>query len=471
MTNQPNSNLTTHDMSQQATRAKIAELRGLLPAQVVVPGDAHYDTARAVAADIDDSTPVAVVRVTSAEDVAGVIDFARVHGYEIAVRSGGHSGSGHGTIDGGIVIDLRGLATVSVDPEARTIWAGGGASSGDVLHAAAEHGLVVPLGDTATVGVGGITVGGGVGYLSRLHGLTIDNLLAAEVVLADGRIVLTDAQREPDLFWAIRGGGGNFGVVTRLLFQATALGEVTGGMLVIPADAATIAGFVQAAQNAPEALGVIATAMPAFPAPFIPEAYRGRPMIMANMAFAGPAEAAEEALAPFRALAKPFLDTIKRGPYLNLYPNEENPRPGMPEQATMFVNDIDEAAAQTVIDFLNNSDSVVRMVQFRVLGGAVNRVAADATAYAHRGSAIMLYMLNFWTTPTERPKRRQWLTDLTAALHQGDNGLYANFLGDAGPEQVRAAYPGDTWQRLRQVKRRYDPSNTFRRNHNIPPAK
>jgi FAD/FMN-containing dehydrogenase len=329
---------------------------------------------------------------------------------------------------------------------------------------------VVPFGDAATVGVGGITTGGGVGYLSRLHGLTIDHLLAAEVVLADGRIVLTDAQKEPELFWAVRGGGGNFGVVTRFLFQATPLAEVTGGMLVIPADAATIAAFVRAAQDAPETLGVIANVMPAFPAPFIPEAHRGRPIILANMAFAGPADEADEVLAPFRALTKPFLDTLKRGPYLALYPDEEAPRPGTPEQATLFVNDIDQAAGQTIIDFVNNSDSAIRLVQIRVLGGAVNRVPVDATAYAHRQSPILLYMLNFWASPAERAKRQQWLSELSAALHQGNDGVYANFLGDATPDQVRAAYPGDTWKRLRQLKRHYDPSNLFRRNYNIPPA-
>ena len=467
MNDQQYSNIAPNDRSRPA---EIAELRALLPAQVVAPGDTQYDNARAVAVDVADSQPAAVVRPTSADEVAQAIKFARMHGFDIAVRSGGHSGAGHGTVDRGIVIDLRGLTTVSVDPKARTVWAGGGANAGDVLRAAAEHGLVVPFGDAATVGVGGITTGGGVGYLSRLHGLTIDNLLAAEVVLADGRIVLTDQDNEPDLFWAIRGGGGNFGVVTRFLFRATPLAEVTGGMLVIPADAATIAGFVRAAQDAPETLGVIANVMPAFPAPFIPQEYRGHPMILANMAFAGPVDEADKVLAPFRALAKPFLDTLKRVPYLALYPDEEVPRPGTPEQATMFVNDIDQAAGQTIIDFVNNSDSVIRLVQIRVLGGAMNRVPADATAYAHRRSPIMLYMINFWGNPAERPRRRQWLSDLTAALHQGDDGVYANFLGDAAPDQVRAAYPGDTWKRLRQLKRRYDPDNTFRRNHNIPPA-
>jgi FAD/FMN-containing dehydrogenase len=462
-----------NDHSTSTTRPtgfSIDELRALLPGQVIAPGDARYDDTRTVVVDIADCRPAAVIRARNANDVAQAIEFARAHGLDIAVRSGGHSGAGHGTVDKGIVIDMRELAAITVDAEAKTVWVGGGANTGDVLRAAAEHGLVVPFGDAATVGVGGITSGGGVGYLSRLHGLTIDNLLAAEVVLADGRIVMTDQFEEPELFWAIRGGGGNFGVITRFLFQATTLTEVTGGMFIIPADAATIAAFVQAATDAPEALGVIANVMPAFPAPFIPEAHRGRPMIMANIAFAGPAEDAEAALAPFRALAKPFLDTIKRGPLLSLYPTEEPPRPGIPEQATMFVNGIDEATGQTIIDFINNSDSIIRLVQIRVLGGAMARVPTDATAYAHRASPIMLYMVNFWSTPTDRSKRLQWLADLSAALYQGDDGVYANFLGAAGPDQVRAAYPGDSWEKLRQIKRRYDPANIFRRNHNIPPA-
>lgn len=451
-------------------RPEIAELRALLPGQISAPGDIDYDSVRAVMVDADNSQPAAVVRVTSADDVAQTIAFARRHGLGIAVRAGGHSGSGHGTIDDGVVIDLRGLATVVVDAETQTVWAGGGATTGAVLRAAAEHGLVIPFGDSASVGIGGITTGGGVGYLSRLHGLTIDSLCAAEVVLADGRIVLTDEQKEPDLFWAIRGGGGNFGVVTRFLFQASPLSDVTGGMLVLPADAATLAGFTQAAQDGPETLGIIATVMPAFPAPFIPEAHRGRPIIVAHIAFAGPEAEADRVLAPFRALARPFLDTLKRGAFLDLYPDEEIPRPGVPEQNTMFVDRIDQAAGQTIIDFLDTSDSIIRMVQIRVLGGAVNRVPAAATAYAHRRSEILLYMINFWTNPAERPKRRQWLTDLSAALNQGDDGLYTNFMGEAGPEQVRAAYPGATGQRLGQIKHRYDPSNIFRRNHNILPA-
>lgn len=461
---------TANAVADDAARPEITELRAQLPGQVTTADDAGYDGLRAVMVDIADSRPAAIVRPRSAEQVAQVIDFARGHGLDTAIRSGGHSGSGHGTVHEGIVIDLRELSAVSVDPQARTVWAGGGAATRDVLRAAAEHGLVVPFGDAATVGIGGITTGGGVGYLSRLHGLTIDNVLAAEVVLADGRIVIASPDSEPDLFWAIRGGGGNFGVVTRFLFQATPLGEVTRGMLVLPADAATIAAFVKAAEAAPEALGVIATIMPAFPAPFIPETHRGRPIIMANMAFAGAAEDADKVLAPFRALAKPFLDTLRRGPFLDLYPDEEAPRPGVPEQDTMFVRAIDEAAGQTIVDFLDASDSIIRLVQIRVLGGATGRVPADATAYGHRQSPIMLYMVNFWASLAERAKRRQWLADITAALHQGDAGVYANFLGEASPEQVRAAYPGDTWRRLRQLKRRYDPDNMFRRNHNIPPA-
>lgn len=450
------------------TSIELSDLQTLLTGQIIVRGDSRYDTARTVLADPGDSRPLAVARVRSAQDVAEVIRFARRHDLPLAVRSGGHSGAGHGTVDGGIVIDLRELAGIVVDAETSAVWVGGGATAGAVLEAAAEHGLVVPFGDAASVGVGGLTTGGGVGYLSRQYGLTIDSLAAAEMVLADGRIVVTDQTQEPDLFWAIRGGGGNFGVVTRFLFRAIPLIEVTGGMLVLPATAATIAGFARAAENAPETLGTIATIMPAFPAPFIPEAHRGRPIILANIAYSGPAEEADRVLAPFRALAAPFLDTVKRGPFLDLYPKEELPPPGRPEQDTMFIGGIDEVVAQRIVDALESSDSIVRLVQIRVLGGAASRVPVDATAYAHRRSSILLYMVNFWTTEEERARRRRWLADLRVALDQGDNGAYANFLG-AEP-RIGSAYPGATGERLSRIKQHYDPDNLFRRNHNIVPS-
>lgn len=450
-------------------RPEIADLVRLLPGRVILPGDAAYDERRAVLFDPAGCQPAALVRVANAADVAQVIGFVRQHGFDLAVRGGGHSSSGHGTVDAGIVIDLRDLDEVSVDTATQRVWVGGGATVGAVLKALEPHGLVIGFGDSGDVGVGGIVTGGGIGYLSRLHGATVDSVLSAEVVLADGRIVIASPDNEPDLFWAIRGGGGNFGVLTRIQFQAQELAAFTGGMLVLPASADNIVAFTAAAQAAPDALSAIAMVMPAPPAPFIPDAYRDKLVIFALLAFAGPDADATAALAPFRTLG-PLFDTVKPGPFLSLYEGPGGEPPGMPETRTMFVDRIGKDAAQTIEGFLTESDSAMRMVQIRVLGGAVNRVPAAATAYAHRDARIMLFLANFYSDAADRPKRSKWVDDLMTALQQDYQGAYVNFLGDEGPARTRSAYPGDTWDRLRQLKRRYDPDNLFRRNQNIPPA-
>ncbi|MGB3336547.1 MAG: FAD-binding oxidoreductase [Devosia sp.] len=450
-------------------RPGVASLAEKLAGRVTLPGDPAYDQDRAVLFDPAQCRPEALARVASAADVSQVIGFAREHGFELAIRGGGHSSSGHGTVDGGIVIDLRDLAEVSVDKATGTVWVGGGATVGAVLKALEPHGLVVGFGDSGDVGVGGIVTGGGVGYLSRLFGATIDSMLAAEVVLADGSIVTASPQSEPDLFWAVRGGGGNFGVLTRIQFQARELSAFTGGMLVLPGTAEAITAFTAAAQSAPDALSSIAMVMPAPPAPFIPESMHGELVVFALMAYAGSDETAGAALAPFRALG-PILDTVKPGPFLSLYEGPGGEPPGLPETRTFFVDRISKDAARTIAGFLTESDSAMRMVQIRVLGGAVNRVPTDATAYAHRDAQIMLFLANFYSDEADRPQRVQWVEDLMSALRQDNEGAYVNFLGDEGAARTRNAYPGRTWDRLRRIKRQYDPHNLFRRNQNIPPA-
>ena len=450
-------------------RPEIDSLFEDLPGRVIRPGDPAYDEKRAVLFDPANCRPAALVRVADPADISHVIGFAREYGFDLAVRGGGHSGSGHGTVDSGIVIDLRDLDEVSIDAVTKTAWVGGGATVGKVLKALAPHGLVIGFGDSGEVSVGGIVTGGGVGYLSRLFGTTVDSVLAAEVVLADGRVVVASADSEPDLFWAIRGGGGNFGVLTRIQFQARELSAFTGGLLVLPGTAEAIAGFAAAAQSAPEALSAIAMVMPAPPAPFIPESYRDQLVIFALMAYAGPDDAAGAALAPFRALG-PLFDTVKAGPFLSLYEGGAVEPPGLPETRTFFVDRISKDAARTIVGFLTESDSAMRMVQIRVLGGAVNRVSASDTAYAHRDAQIMLFLANFYSDEAERPRRSKWVDDLMSALRQDHEGGYVNFLGDEGPTRTRSAYPGATWDRLRRIKRQYDPQNLFRRNQNIPPA-
>jgi FAD/FMN-containing dehydrogenase len=331
--------------------------------------------------------------------------------------------------------------------------------------------MVIGFGDAATVGIGGITLGGGVGYMARKYGLTIDSLLAAEIVTADGKSHSVDAAHEPELFWALRGGGGNFGVVTRLKYKLSPLPAFTGGMLCLPATAETVAGFMAAAAAAPEALSTICNVMPCPPMPFVPEEVHGKMIIMGMLAYAGPAADAEKALAPFRALAEPYADFIKTGDYAELmYPPEEGDYHPTAVSHTMFMNRVGPEEAKLIVDELNASDAVFRVVQLRALGGAVARVAADATAYAHRSAPVMVNVAAFYTTPEDKAKRVGWVAEFGKTLEQEEKGAYVNFLSADGAARIDAAYPEKTLARLRKVKGRYDPANLFRLNQNIVPA-
>jgi hypothetical protein len=451
--------------------SRLAALASSIRGRVIAPGDEEYDAARRVFLGDVDPRPGAIVRVANAADIAAVIRFARDAGVALAVRSGGHSNAGQSTTDDGVVLDLRDMNAIDIDPAARTVWAETGLTAAELTTATAAHGLAVGFGDTGSVGIGGITLGGGIGYLVRKQGLTIDSLLAAEIVTADGKVRLVDADHEPDLFWAIRGGGGNFGVATRFLFRLHEVGTVVGGMMLLPASAEVIEGFIAAAEAAPEELSTIANVMPAPPMPFVPPDVHGKLVILALMVHAGDLEAGERAVAPFRALATPIVDMVRPMPYPEIYgPEDPDYRP-TPIQRTMFLDRVDRAAAQTIVDFLETSDASLRAAQLRVLGGAMARVPADATAFAHRTSRILAVLVNFHDkTPEDRARRRLWADDFAAALGQGDDGAYVNFLMNEGENRIRAAYPGATWDRLVAIKRRYDPTNLFRLNQNVPPG-
>jgi FAD binding domain-containing protein/berberine-like enzyme len=448
----------------------IPDLRSTVRGRVIGPDDESYDEARIVMSGEYDRRPAAIVRVADAADVAAVIAFARERGLELTVRSGGHSGAGHSTTDGGVVIDLRDLTTLEIDVAGRTAWAGTGLTAAEFSQTVAEHGLAVGFGDTGSVGIGGITLGGGVGYLVRKYGLTIDSLLAAEIVTADGRVLETDAETHPDLFWAIRGGGGNFGVATRFRYQLHRVPSVVGGMLILPADPDTIAGFIAAAEAAPDELSTIANVMPCPPMPFVPEEHHGSLVVMALMAFAGEAEESEPVLAPFRALATPLVDMLRPIAYPEMFPPDDPSYRPTAASRTMFIDAVDRSVAETIVEYLNASDASLRVAQLRVLGGAMARVPGDATAFAHRTSEIMVNVAAFYDGPDDKPRRATWVEDFSNALDQGDAGAYVNFLVDEGEARIRAAYPGGTWDRLAEIKRRYDPDNVFRLNQNIPPA-
>ncbi len=451
-------------------RISLSQLRSSLNGRVIAPQDAGYDEARTVFYGGFDRRPAFIVQVRDAAGVALVVSLARETGLELAVRSGGHSLAGHGVSDGGIVLDLSAMRALEIDAERCTAWAQTGLTAGEYTKAAGAYGLATGFGDTGSVGIGGLTLGGGVGYLVRKYGLTIDDLLAAEVVTADGQLLRTDAQTYPDLFWAIRGGGGNFGVATRFQFRLHEVGTVVGGMLLLPATPEVIASFVAKAEAAPEELSTIANIMPAPPMPFVPAEHHGKLVVMAMLVYAGEVEAGQQAIAPFRALATPIADMVRPMRYPEIYPPEQADYHPTAVARTLFVDGVDRAEAEAIVEYLRASDAAVRAVQLRVLGGAMARVPIEATAFAHRKSRIMANVAAFYNGPEDRVLREAWVRELSKALRQEDGGVYVNFLGDEGQARIRAAYPASTWNRLVEIKRRYDPTNLFRLNQNIPPA-
>jgi FAD/FMN-containing dehydrogenase len=454
----------------ETTTASIAELSADFNGLVITPDDAGYDEARAVFYRFIDKRPAAVVRPVDAAAVSRVVSFARDTGTELAVRSGGHSPAGHGTSEGGIVLDLSAMRALDIDTEQRAAWAETGLTASEYTAAAGEHGLATGFGDTGRVGIGGLTLGGGTGFLVRKHGLTIDELLAAEMVTADGELLRVDAETHPDLFWAIRGGGGNFGVATRFQFRLHELDGIVGGMLVLPATPEVIASFIAEAETAPEELSVIANIMVAPPMPFLPAEAHGRLIVMALMCYAGDVEAGERVFAPFRALARPIADLVRPMPYPEIYKlTEVEPIPLQDVAHSQFADLVDAHAAEAIVEQLQASTAPMAVTQLRVLGGAMARVPDDATAFPHRRRPVMVAIAALFERPEERPEHEAWVNALSAALRNGDDGVYVNFLGDEGDARVREAYPGDTWERLRAVKRRYDPGNLFRLNQNIPP--
>jgi FAD/FMN-containing dehydrogenase len=449
----------------------IAQLRSSFDGRAIGPGDTGYDQARKVFYGKWDRRPAAVVRPTSAEEVAQVVTLAAESGSELAVRSGGHSLAGHSVSDGGIVLDLAELTALDIDLEGRTAWAQSGLTAGAYSAQVGEHGLATGFGDTGSVGIGGITLGGGVGFLVRKHGLTIDSLLAAELVTADSQILEVDDEHHPDLFWAIRGGGGNFGVATRFRFRLHELPSIVGGMLLLPGSPEVIEGLVAAAAAAPEELSLIANVMVAPPMPFIPASAHGQLVVMALLAYAGDAEAGERALAPIRALAEPLADMVQPMPYAGLFQGGGDDMEVVEESArSLFCDTVDATAAKAVIEHLQASTAPMAVAQLRVLGGAMARVPVEATAFAHRHRPMMAGVGCVYEQAADRPAHDAWADEFAAALRQGDPGVYVNFLSDEGPARVREAYPGPTWDRLVEVKRRWDPDNLFRHNQNIPPG-
>jgi len=456
--------------SNTESRLIIQELKRKYPDRVIFPGHPDYDRMRTPMFGGYDRHPSAFFRPANAAQVAEGIKLARENGVDLAIRSGGHGLAVHGLINDGVTLDLVEMNSVQIDETARTAWADSGSTAGHYIEAASKYGLTTGFGDTATVGLGGLTLGGGIGYLVRKYGLTIDQLLAAEVVTADGEILHADSQTHPDLFWALRGGGGNFGVVTRFKYQLHPVDLVFGGMLILPGTAEVIAGMVDYARAAPEDLSLIANVMKAPPMPFLPPEVHGKLVVMINLVFSGKVEDGEAAVAPLRKLAAPLADMLRPIPYPQMFVEEASDFHPCISARSQYYQDIDRIGVQTILEQLQVCSAMMAVCQIRVLGGAASRIPDDATAYAHRKHPLMANFVAIYPNPQDAPEQEDWAEKTAAALPTDGPDVYVNFLGPANLDSVQQAYPG-VWERLTRVKAQYDPDNFFHGNHNIPPAR
>jgi hypothetical protein len=446
------------------------DLRSRLSGRLITPDSAEYDEARTTLYPVD-RHPLAIARVANAQDAATTVVFARENGLPLSVRSGGHSLAHLSVIDGAIVVDFSAMRRVRVDPQARIAYVQPGATSGDLAGPAHEHDLALSTGDTQSVGMGGLTTGGGIGFMVRKYGLAIDNLLSAQVVTAAGEIVTASENEHPDLFWAIRGGGGNFGIVTEFVFRLAPVGQILGGALVLPASREVLRGYLDYSTSAADDLTTIGNLVHLPPLPFVPQERVGELVLAILVCWTGDVADGERALAPLRALATPVADTVGPMPYPAIYKyTEHQAAPHAAAIRQMFAHSLSDAALDATLAAMAHATSPVSLIQFRGLGGAMARVETDATAFAHRDQAYFVAIIGLWLDAAEDAAvHRGWTESLWQAVRPEGSGVYVNFLENEGAARVHEAYPPATYARLQEIKRRYDPENLFRFNQNIPP--
>lgn len=442
----------------------LSELKNKISGEIITPADSAYDSLRSVF--VRAGSPAIIVRPQSTADVAVAIQFARDNQLTLSVRSGGHAMTGLSTNDGGLIIDLAHFNSVELlDASRNLVRIGAGARWGDAAQALAEHGLAISSGDTTSVGVGGLTLGGGIGWMVRKNGLTIDSLEAAEIVLADGRCLRVSTLEHPELFWAIRGGGGNFGVVTSLEFCADSVRDIFGGMVIynIADYQSVLTGWVAAMESAPEELNSTLIVFPGMgPEPV--------PMLMVLLCYAGDDEAAAKAaIQPLLELASPQHHDVQRKPYYQML-EDAAPPPGVKSVTQNgFIKEFSPEVIDTLLTHYGKVGTAI--LQIRKLGGAVNSVAPDATAFAHRDYSAFILAASLMPATTPADQAEQIRQVHWQPLKPLVSGAYVNFLTDVGEESLAAAYPAVTRARLAAVKATYDPQNVFNQNLNIKPGR
>lgn len=458
-----------------STTTPIDDLASKTRGTVITPSDPGYDDARSVYNANIDRRPAVVVMCRDEADVIAGVRFAADQGLDLSIRGGRHNVAGFGTNSGGVVLDLREMNNVHIDPARMVAIAGGGATWGDVDHAAWHFGLATPGGVLSTTGVAGLGLGGGFGHLTRSFGLVVDNIRAMDVVTADGRLVRASADENDDLFWALRGGGGNFGVVTRFELQLHDVPALYGGPIFYPAH---VAGEVMRAYrdiiaDAPLEMSAFFAFHEAPPAPFVPEPLVGHKACAIVVAYTGPAEHAEAAVKSIREAGPVALDLAGPIPYPALNSMFDGLLPhGLHHYwKADFVDELTDAAIEIHAERGPEVPNFLSLMHLYPLDGAVHDVAPDATAFSHRGAKFAHIIAGIDSDGANLPAHREWVRDYWSALHpHSSEAAYVNFMMDEGQDRIRASY-GDNYDRLAEIKAKWDPTNLFHMNQNIPPAR
>jgi FAD/FMN-containing dehydrogenase len=455
--------------------AKITALRNEFEGLVLTPDDTDYDEARKIWNAMVDKRPAIIARCAGTQDVVKAINFARDHDILLAVRGGGHHIAGNSLCDGGLVVDLSMMKAVTVNPKARRATAEGGATLADLDAATQAHGLATPVGINSTTGVAGLTLGGGFGWLSRKYGMTVDNLESAEVVTAAGQVVRASAKEHPDLFWALRGGSGNFGVATQFEFQLHEVGpDLLSGLIVYPfAEARSVLRqYRDFVAKAPNELSVWTVLRQAPPLPFLPAAAHGKEVVVLALLYAGDPKQGQALIEPLRKFGKPVGEHVGVQPYCDwqqafdplLTPGARN------YWKSHNFTSLADGLFDVVIDYVKRLPSPQCEIFFGAIGGATKRQAADATAYAHRDAEFVMNVHGRWDNAADDERCIAWSRDyFKASAPFASAGAYVNFMTADEGDRVRAAY-GRNYDRLAQVKKKYDPDNLFRTNWNVKPA-
>lgn len=460
-------------MAHLSTEA-VAGLKSSLQGQVIVPGDANYDDVRAIWNAMIDKRPAVIVRCSTSDDVPAVIAFARKHGLELCIRGAGHNIAGNSICDGGLVIDHSNMNTVRVDSEKRRAYAEPGATLGDFDAAVQAHGLASPVGINSTTGIAGLTLGGGFGWLTRKHGMTVDTLLSVNLVTADGRKLRASESENADLFWAIRGGGGNFGVVTQFEYELYPVGpEITAGLIVFPGAQSkqVLSKYREYIESTPEEFNAFVVMRQAPPLPFLPEAVHGKDVLVLAVFHAGDPAVAEDFIAPLHGFGDPVGAHVGVQPYVQwqqafdplLTPGARN------YWKSHNLTELQDGLFDTVVEYAGKLPSPQCEIFIGFIAGAPNRVAPEAMAWGHRDAKYVINVHGRWDDAADDTRCVAWARDFfQASKPYASGGAYVNFMTEEEGDRVEAAY-GANFARLREVKRKYDPENVFHHNQNIKP--